>query len=61
MAMARRVQGSKHPHICTHTFVQEIYTELILKSPKTVTVFGHGEVRVYRGTGVSHKMRRTTW
>ena len=24
-------------------------------------LFGHGEVRVYRGTGVSHGVRRTTW
>ena len=23
--------------------------------------FGHGEIRVYRGTGVSHGVRRTTW
>ena len=23
--------------------------------------FGHGEVRVYRGTGVSRGVRRTTW
>ena len=24
-------------------------------------MFGHGEVRVYRGTGVSRGVRRTTW
>ena len=28
---------------------------------KLATILGHGEVRVYRGTGVSRGVRRTTW
>ena len=33
----------------------------VSRSGLVLPFLGHGEVRVYRGTGVSHGVRRTTW
>ena len=46
----------KHMYVCVYICVY-IYIYVCV----FYVYFGHGEVRVYRGTGVSRGVRRTTW
>ena len=48
-----------HGMLCNNA--RDYITEEIIRNQFCNVKIGHGEVRVYRGTGVSRGVRRTTW